>query len=388
MTDWDSVEKLRKKGASWADIAMDPKVGFTAPRGTDPERALKVLYHRRRDKARRTGRENDRPRGRRGADMSRALQVSGRPVRRWIIGGIALVAIAGLVVYLLILPPVVTNVVTYCGGEGTAGHYHSLIVIEVDGSQQHLPYDPSQSADIGFIDSPGFTNSPLYCPSGGIHALHTHDGSGIIHAELPSSLAGTTPTLGDFFGIWGEPLSSHQVWTFNGSVRATVQNLELGSVADYSSDPGSIPLSAPSCGATCNPAPIPSSLIFNGAYGSGESGGTFSGEIVWLNVTTSPGVAQASAVAGGVACVCVMACPCPASGDRRGEARSGAPVLPGPMEPRTTGIVQTKLAGSGSGSSFDHVLPTNLGLLSSSPLSRASFHGGPVAKSIRSSKDT
>jgi hypothetical protein len=44
-----------------------------------------------------------------------------------------------------------------------------------------------------------------------LYWLHTHDDSGIIHIEAPNQIA---PTLGNFFDIWGQPLSRRQVWHF------------------------------------------------------------------------------------------------------------------------------------------------------------------------------
>lgn len=41
-----------------------------------------------------------------------------------------------------------------------------------------------------------------------LYWLHTHDDSGIIHIEAPSTFR---PRLGEFFDIWGQPLSSHRV---------------------------------------------------------------------------------------------------------------------------------------------------------------------------------
>jgi hypothetical protein len=41
--------------------------------------------------------------------------------------------------------------------------------------------------------------------------LHTHDDSGIIHIEAPHRI---TPTLGQFFDIWGQPLSRTHVARF------------------------------------------------------------------------------------------------------------------------------------------------------------------------------
>lgn len=49
MVDWDRVERLRKSGWDWEEVAEDPKVGFhAAPGSGDPGRALLVLYQRRR----------------------------------------------------------------------------------------------------------------------------------------------------------------------------------------------------------------------------------------------------------------------------------------------------------------------------------------------------
>jgi hypothetical protein len=250
------------------------------------------MYFRRRTQADRSG---GRTRKREGT--GRGAPAGGWLNRRTLAFGVAALVIGSAVVYLVIFAPPSpgTDVVTYCGGEGTAAHYHPLLVIDVDGTQQPLPYDQGQSADIGYIDSPGYTNASLYCPTSavgpGIHALHTHDGSGIIHAELPPNVRGT-PTLEDFFEIWGEPLSSSSVWTYSGSVRATVLDSDTHRTTDYSSNPGSIPLYASAAGPTANPYPIPQSLIFNGKYGEGESGGTFSGEVIWLNVTSGGTVAM------------------------------------------------------------------------------------------------
>ncbi len=176
------------------------------------------------------------------------------------------------------------NIVSSCGLEGTVEHYHPLLVINDNGVQQHLPYDSSQGVDIGGLNQPGYTNPAYYCPSGEVHVLHTHDGSGIIHVELPQTVT-SSPSLGDFFTIWGEPLTTGTVWTFTGHVSAVIYNSDTQTVKDYSSNPTSIPLYEPAGGATANNYNIPQNYIFNGAYGDGQAGGSFSGEIIWLNVT-------------------------------------------------------------------------------------------------------
>ena len=51
MTDWDRVERLRGQGADWDEIALDRRVGFHVPEGTNPGRALKALHFQRRSRA-------------------------------------------------------------------------------------------------------------------------------------------------------------------------------------------------------------------------------------------------------------------------------------------------------------------------------------------------
>lgn len=289
MTDWDRVDKLREQGKSWSEIAADPKVDYKASSGTDPARSLKTLYlGRRRQEGERRGRRKS---------SSTEPKPDKRSYRGIIVAAVVMVAVVGSVAGYLVLVhpnPPSSNLISYCGGEGQAEHYHILLIVIDSGSQQPLPYVPGQFADVGYLDQPGFTNSNLYCPNGGIHALHTHDGSGIIHAELPPTIvaAGTTPKLADFFTIWGEPLDSSHVWTFSGKVTATMLDLDTKHFSDWSSNPGSIPLYTPAGGGTSNAYAIPQSWIFNAQYGGGSSGGTFGGEMIWLNITPTAGAVQ------------------------------------------------------------------------------------------------
>jgi hypothetical protein len=45
--------------------------------------------------------------------------------------------------------------------------------------------------------------------------LNTEDNSGVIYAETPPQSTGTTFTLGQFFAVWGQPLSSSRVATIS-----------------------------------------------------------------------------------------------------------------------------------------------------------------------------
>lgn len=285
MTDWERVQRLRQKGRSWSEIAADPRVDFHPEGGTDPGRSLKFLYNRRRsDRGGKPGKAGSgTPPGSAGGT---GLAGHKKGIAA-LLGVAVVVAIAVYLILFVVAPAATPSIVTYCGGEGTAAHWHVLLVIEDDGVQEHLPYDASQSADIGYIDSPGYTNSAYYCAGGGIHAIHTHDGSGILHLELPASIPySPAPTLSEFFTIWGEPLSPSSVWVYSGHVSAHAIFNDQGPSQDFSSDPGSIPLSVPAGGPLSNPYAIPPNWDFSGAYGNGASGGTFGGEIIWLNVTS------------------------------------------------------------------------------------------------------
>jgi hypothetical protein len=65
--------------------------------------------------------------------------------------------------------------------------------------------------------------------------LHTHDASGVVHIESPVQ---RTFTLGDFFDVWGQPLSANQVGPAQGTVTAYANGQPVAS------DPRAIPLGA------------------------------------------------------------------------------------------------------------------------------------------------
>lgn len=74
---------------------------------------------------------------------------------------------------------------------GTVYHVHMHLTMYDAGKPVTLP------ALIGF-------NNNHDC----LYWLHTHDTTGIIHLEAPHHL---TPTLGNFFDVWGQPLSVTEV---------------------------------------------------------------------------------------------------------------------------------------------------------------------------------
>ncbi|MHB1446110.1 MAG: hypothetical protein ACYCZV_10705 [Acidimicrobiales bacterium] len=118
--------------------------------------------------------------------------------------------------------------------QNVAFHIHVHVDIFVNGQQRRLPAGAGIAAPrlaehltTGlFVD-----NSPKGC----LYWLHVHSDDGIIHIEAPHK---ATFTLGQFFDIWGQPLSSDQV----GPARGTVVAFLDGRV--FHGDPRNIPLLA------------------------------------------------------------------------------------------------------------------------------------------------
>ena len=113
-----------------------------------------------------------------------------------------------------------------CGAmEYSTLHIHSHLAIFNNGKQMQVPQF------VGF--APSLAGGCLYW-------IHTHDPSGIIHIEAPdvNPPQGGPYTLGMFFDIWGQPLSSDNVAGLTGPVTAFVNGMK------YDGDPKTIPLAA------------------------------------------------------------------------------------------------------------------------------------------------
>lgn len=101
--------------------------------------------------------------------------------------------------------------------EQSVYHIHAHLSIFVNGKQIAVP------KGIGII--PPWQVEQNFVGSGqGFYLLHTHDATGIIHIEAPKQ---TEPTLGQFFDIWGEPLSSTNVANFKGGVTVLIDGKQL-----------------------------------------------------------------------------------------------------------------------------------------------------------------
>lgn len=124
---------------------------------------------------------------------------SGAPARRTAaILAVLVLLIAGGAAVFLLLPTGRSDCVN---DVAVIYHIHPHLNITALGVPQTIP------ADIGV--APGCT-----------HALHTHDASGAIHVESPVA---RDFTLGEFFQVWEQPLSSDRVWNYGPASGYTVR---------------------------------------------------------------------------------------------------------------------------------------------------------------------
>ena len=91
-------------------------------------------------------------------------------------------------------------------------HVHAHLTLYVDGMEMWVPAGVGGPAPGGPGPRPP---DPVITAAKGFYWLHTHDESGVIHAEAPQK---HDFTLGQFFDIWRQPLSRHQVGPAKGDV--------------------------------------------------------------------------------------------------------------------------------------------------------------------------
>jgi hypothetical protein len=120
-------------------------------------------------------------------------------------------------------------------GEQTLVHVHTHLTIFVNGKAQVIPYG---------IGIPGFqaeqtAQGPWVASGSCFYWLHVHAYDGIVHIESPSTT--DSFTLGQFFSIWGIPLSTTQVGSASGKV--TVFFTSPGKHPGlYTGDPNNLPV--------------------------------------------------------------------------------------------------------------------------------------------------
>jgi hypothetical protein len=121
-----------------------------------------------------------------------------------------------------------------------AYHVHAYLGVIVNGTQIALP------DQIGLV-VPGAIQNGFTATAQCYYPLHTHDASGMIHVESPSTanLASSIYTLGTFLNVWGMTVGPSGVGPFAGTVRTFVDRVPLkgltaSSYTEYTGDPNAI----------------------------------------------------------------------------------------------------------------------------------------------------
>jgi hypothetical protein len=118
------------------------------------------------------------------------------------------------------------------GTEQVAFHIHAHLGVYVNGDQRAIPYGIGVLPPLQLQQT---AEGPFVTGGAGFYWLHTHDITGVIHIESPVQ---RQYTLGEFFDLWGQPLTAFRVGPERGPVTALVDGTQVGG------DPRDIPLSA------------------------------------------------------------------------------------------------------------------------------------------------
>lgn len=136
-----------------------------------------------------------------------------------VLSGLILVACGGIVVARLTSRSI--DGISCDFSEGAAYHVHAHLALIVSGRVVAGP--PA--------------NTGIHLEHLCLYWLHTHDATGIIHIEAPHRFS---PTLGNFFDIWGQQLSRRRVAAYTVG-RGQALHVFVGPLL-YAGNPRDIPL--------------------------------------------------------------------------------------------------------------------------------------------------
>jgi hypothetical protein len=113
--------------------------------------------------------------------------------------------------------------------EQVAYHIHTHLTVYVNGVLRPIPAGIGIVTPVAQQSANGQFDSATQC----YYWLHVHAQDGVIHVESPTS---AQYTLGQFFAIWKQPLTTDQIGPATGSLTVFVNG------ARYTGDPAGIPL--------------------------------------------------------------------------------------------------------------------------------------------------
>lgn len=116
-------------------------------------------------------------------------------------------------------------------GEQPAYHIHTHLAVYVNGKLR--PVSPGIGAVAPVAQQTA--NGDFYSASQCFYWLHVHAQDGVIHVESPTT---RTYTLGQFFAIWGQPLSTTHVGPATGTLTVFVNGKK------YTGNPANIALAS------------------------------------------------------------------------------------------------------------------------------------------------
>jgi hypothetical protein len=111
-------------------------------------------------------------------------------------------------------------------------HIHVHLTIFIRGKAVAIPYGIGIGAPIRGVNT---ASGPIATSGTCFMWLHTHAFDGVIHVESPSK---RLYTLGQFFAVWGQPLSRGRVGPDKGAVTAIYDDKV------WTGNPNDIPLTA------------------------------------------------------------------------------------------------------------------------------------------------